>query len=106
MLRHVLVLSMLSLVFIVSSLDVTSAQGPEQAVPISSQSDDDIRDILIRRSLAGYSGNCPCPYNRASNGSRCGKRSAYSRPGGASPLCYPSDVSDAMIQRYRASVAR
>lgn len=64
-------------------------------------SDDEIREILIQRSIASYSGNCPCPYNRASNGSRCGKRSAYSRPGGASPLCYPSDVTDAMVERYR-----
>lgn len=66
-------------------------------------SDDEIRQILIQRSIASYSGNCPCPYNRASNGSRCGKRSAYSRPGGASPLCYPGDVTDAMVERYRQS---
>ena len=65
-------------------------------------SDDEIRKILIQQSIASYSGNCPCPYNRASNGSRCGKRSAYSRPGGASPLCYPNDVTDAMVERYRA----
>ena len=66
-------------------------------------SDDEIRQILIQRSITSYSGNCPCPYNRASNGSRCGKRSAYSRPGGASPLCYPGDVTDAMVERYRQS---
>jgi len=47
---------------------------------------------FIQQSINNYSGNCPCPYNRASNGSRCGKRSAYSRPGGYSPLCYSSDV--------------
>lgn len=70
---------------------------------LSSVSDDQIRQILIQQSIAAYSGNCPCPYNRASNGSRCGKRSAYSRPGGAKPLCFPSDVSDAMIESYRKS---
>ncbi len=63
--------------------------------------DDEIRQLLIQRSIANYSGNCPCPYNRASNGSRCGKRSAYSRPGGARPLCYPSDVTDKMVERYK-----
>jgi len=68
-----------------------------------SLSDDDVRQLLIQRSIATYSGNCPCPYNRASNGSLCGKRSAYSRPGGASPLCFPHDVSDAMIERYKKS---
>ncbi|MCJ8323301.1 MAG: SH3 domain-containing protein [Rhizobiales bacterium] len=35
-----------------------------------------------------YYGTCDCPYDRASNGSRCGGRSAYSRPGGRSPICY------------------
>lgn len=35
-----------------------------------------------------YYGTCDCPYDRASNGSRCGGRSAYSRPGGRSPVCY------------------
>ncbi|AQQ07517.1 hypothetical protein B0E33_18915 [Roseibium algicola] len=59
-------------------------------------------EILIKRSIAYYSGNCPCPYNRARNGSSCGRRSAYSRPGGASPLCYRSDVTKTMIANYRA----
>lgn len=35
-----------------------------------------------------YYGTCDCPYDRARNGSRCGGRSAYSRPGGRSPVCY------------------
>ena len=65
-------------------------------------SDTQIAKILIERSLAYYSGNCPCPYNRARNGSRCGGRSAYSRPGGASPLCYIKDVTKSMIANYRA----
>ena len=33
-------------------------------------------------------GSCDCPYDYTSSGSRCGGRSAYSRPGGASPVCY------------------
>lgn len=56
---------------------------------------------IINRSIRSYPGNCPCPYNRASNGSRCGGRSAYSRPGGASPICYAGDVTEAMIQAFR-----
>lgn len=65
-------------------------------------SDRQIVKILIARSIGLYRGNCPCPYNRARNGSRCGKRSAYSRPGGASPLCYAGDISRNMIENYRA----
>lgn len=64
-------------------------------------SDAQIRSILIEESIAAYPGNCPCPYSTARNGSRCGKRSAYSREGGAEPLCYPKDVSDAMVKEYR-----
>src|SRR6266487_742592 len=39
---------------------------------------------------------------RGSSESRCGGRSAYSRPGGATPYCYVADVPAAEITRYRA----
>ena len=65
------------------------------------QSDAQIRQQIVRESISAYSGNCPCPYNVASNGSRCGGRSAYSRPGGASPKCYPADVSAAEVAARR-----
>ena len=61
-----------------------------------------IKNILIKRSHAYYSGNCPCLYNTTSRGRSCGKRSAYSRPGGASPLCYSRDVTAQMVANYRA----
>ena len=48
-------------------------------------------------SSGSYSGNCLCPYNTASDGSRCGARSAWSRSGGASPLCYASDSTSSSI---------
>ena len=64
-------------------------------------SDAQIRQILIDESIAAYSGNCPCPYSTARNGSRCGRRSAYSREGGEAPLCYPKDVSAEMVLAYR-----
>ena len=65
-------------------------------------SDAQIRQILIEESISAYSGNCPCPYSTARNGSRCGKRSAYSREGGAAPLCYAKDVTAEMVSAYRA----
>jgi len=64
-------------------------------------SDKQIRQLLIEESIAAYDGNCPCPYSRARNGSRCGKRSAYDREGGEEPLCYERDVSDEMVTEYR-----
>lgn len=66
----------------------------------SSQSVEAIKQKIIQQSIENYPGNCPCPYNTASNGSRCGKRSAYNRAGGYAPLCYPEDVSDRMVKEY------
>jgi len=47
---------------------------------------------IIKESIANYPGKCPCPYSIMSNGQKCGKRSAYSKPGGYEPLCYISDI--------------
>ena len=63
--------------------------------------DASIVNAIIQESIDSYSGNCPCPYNSARNGSRCGKRSAYSREGGEAPACYKEDVTKEMISDYR-----
>lgn len=63
----------------------------------------DIKQKIIKSSISSYRGNCPCPYNTDRAGRRCGRRSAYSRPGGASPICYESDVTDKMVENYRKS---
>lgn len=68
---------------------------------LARDSDAAIRQKIIRESIANYPGNCPCPYNTARNGSRCGGRSAYNRPGGYAPKCYPRDVSDAEVRAWR-----
>lgn len=65
-------------------------------------SDAEVKKLIIQESIAAYSGACPCPYNVMRNGSSCGRRSAHSRPGGAAPLCYPGDVSQEMVESYRA----
>jgi len=59
-----------------------------------------IKQRMIRESLSQYHGNCPCPYNYASNGSHCGARSAYTKRGGTSPLCYPSDITDEQARTW------
>jgi hypothetical protein len=80
------------------------------AVPAIAQraalTDQQIIEILIRESRQAYYATghpCACPEDLARNGSRCGARSAYSRPGGAEPLCYPRDVTPADIMSYRAT---
>ena len=75
--------------------------GFSSQVSAQAPTDDAIRRILIEESIAAYSGNCPCPYNSMRNGRSCGGRSAWSRPGGQSPLCYPDDVSPEDIAAYR-----
>lgn len=72
--------------------------------PLAAQSrlsDAEVRQRIVQQSIANYPGNCPCPYNTARNGSRCGGRSAYSRGGGYAPLCYARDVSDAQVAEWR-----
>ena len=69
-------------------------------------SDAEVRLLLVQESIAAYSGACPCPETRNSRGARCGGNSAYSRPGGSRPMCYPTDVTDVIIQRYRDSLAK
>jgi hypothetical protein len=60
-----------------------------------------VKQQIIDASIAEYPGNCPCPYNSASNGSRCGKRSAWNRAGGYAPKCFPSDVTDAEVKAWQ-----
>jgi hypothetical protein len=67
-----------------------------------------IAAIIVQASRAQYHAGgrpCACPDDTMRNGRACGGRSAYSRPGGASPLCYPSDVTTAMIESYRQRTA-
>jgi hypothetical protein len=66
--------------------------------------DSEIRQKIIDQSVAAYMATghpCACPYNSARNGSSCGGRSAYSKRGGTSPVCYPSDVTDQMVSDWK-----
>lgn len=101
-------------------LDITPrAQRPTHSVPASGVPSDPsnakqtaavltaaaIAALVIAESRRSYhSGGrpCACPDDRMRNGRACGGRSAYSRPGGAAPLCYPADVTEVMIKAYRA----
>jgi hypothetical protein len=67
------------------------------------QSDAQVRQSIIRDSIAAYPGPCACPYSVMRNGRACGGRSAYSRPGGYAPICYPRDVTQAQIADWRRS---
>lgn len=64
-------------------------------------SDAQVKKEIIAESIADYPGTCACPYNQARNGSACGKRSAWSKAGGYSPICYADEVTKEMIKTWR-----
>lgn len=63
--------------------------------------DDQIKQQIIDDSIASYPGTCACPFNRARNGSSCGRRSAWSRAGGYSPICYKKEVTQDRVKQWR-----
>jgi hypothetical protein len=81
---------------LVLALGIVAGQTKQTA-----KTDAEIKQEIIKQSIASYKGNCPCPYNVDRAGRMCGRRSAYSRPGGASPICYEKDVTQKMVEDYR-----
>jgi hypothetical protein len=65
--------------------------------------DDEIRQMIIRDSLAGFgSRDCPCPYSYGWNGQQCADKSLYNqRTARRDIYCYPNDVSWQDILEYR-----
>jgi hypothetical protein len=64
--------------------------------------------LIIAGTIAIYKSTgapCACPSDTTRNGSSCGGRSAWSKPGGAKPMCFPADISADMIKAYRATKA-
>lgn len=68
-----------------------------------------IRLEIIRDSRRAYEesgGVCGCPYNRDRSDERCGVASLYASRAAESPLCYPSDVTEAMLDEHRTANPR
>jgi hypothetical protein len=89
-----------------ASLPTPSANDRREAAILSAVA---IAALIVKESRSAYYATghpCACPDDRMRNGHACGGRSAYSRPGGAQPLCYPTDVSAQMISDYRSRVAQ
>src|SRR5947199_6794088 len=86
--------------FAVLTLVLGTAWGRQSAKP-AKKTNGEIKQEIIKASIAAYRGSCPCPYNVDRAGRQCGRRSAYSKPGGASPICYEKDVTQKMVDDYR-----
>ena len=83
----------LAIALCLSALTATAAFG--------AMTDAQVKQSIIQASIASYPGPCACPYNTMRNGRACGRRSAYSRPGGYAPICYATDVTPEMVRDYR-----
>lgn len=80
---------------------VSPAAGDQCPIPIET-----IKAQMIAESIGRYPGTCACPYQSDRAGRRCGKRSAWNRPGGYAPLCFPSDITPDMVREFCDGVVR
>jgi hypothetical protein len=81
-----------------------SKSAPDAPVVISAAA---IAALIVQQSRSAYYATghpCACPDDLTRSGKRCGPSSAYSRPGGASPKCYPGDVSEREIEDARNQI--
>ena len=86
---------------------VAAAGDAFAQAPLKAQTPEEIAAVLVERSRAAYHASgkpCACPDDSMRNGRRCGAHSAYSRPGGARPYCYVSDVPAAEIARFNSRI--
>jgi hypothetical protein len=71
------------------------AQEPREVTDIA------LWKMIIRDSIAAYPRSCPCPYSADRLGQPCGDRSAYARAPSAPTVCYPQDIREEQLARYR-----
>ncbi|WP_323885656.1 hypothetical protein [Aeromonas veronii] len=88
-------------ILLLALLSIGFAASAKEQVPDAKLVDEQVKQQIIQESIDSYPGNCPCPYNLARNGSRCGKRSAWSRAGGYAPICYKEEITDEMVSEWR-----
>ena len=82
----------------------TSKSATDASVVLSASA---IAALIVQQSRSAYYATghpCACPDDLTRSGKRCGASSAYSRPGGSSPKCYPSDVNERDIEDVRAQL--
>jgi hypothetical protein len=70
----------------------------EPEPPASPRVEDILKQIREHCYPTLLNDRCPCPESRASDGTRCGKRSAYCKAAGKEPLCFVSEVPKEYIE--------
>jgi GYF domain 2 len=90
------------------AISTRSPDEPRKRPNAGSLSAAEVAALIVQASGQQYYATghpCACPDDVTGSGRRCGGNSAHSRPGGAAPLCYVTDVSDEMIAKYRTNMA-
>lgn len=85
----------ISLILLISTITIRAENHIHETL-----TDQQTRQIIIQNSIQAYAGSCPCPYNLDRRERLCGARSAWSKPGGKSPLCYPNDITPELIENF------
>jgi hypothetical protein len=89
-----------------------TSPSTEQGANNSFPSDDEIKKMMIKEEAEAYfnrmqargnAGTCPCPYSINRAGNRCGDSSAYVKPRGESPWCYPKNISKAELESWKSA---
>jgi hypothetical protein len=96
--------ALLAVVLVLATIGTAEPAAKKPRSP-ARLTDQQLRRMLIEQSIKEYPGNCPCPYSVDRAGRSCGARSAWSRPGGAAPYCFPKDVPQEEVDRLRASLS-
>ncbi|WP_417464334.1 hypothetical protein [Kordiimonas sp.] len=86
-----------------SSLMMAAVCASVLSYSSASASEVEVRRMLVAKSIAEYEGACPCPFTKAADGSKCGKRSAYLKDSADKPMCFPKDVPTAMVAAHLIS---
>ena len=69
---------------------------------LAAMTDDEVKEAIIKESIAKSPVPCPCPFSLMSNGKECGGQSVFLHPGGEyEPICYDAQVTQEMIRAYR-----
>jgi hypothetical protein len=113
MFKKFLMVAACGLAFHTAALRADSLRPQTETAPKNSTTKEVLTDaaiaaLIIAGSIALYKATghpCACPSDTMRNGRACGRRSAWSKPGGARPLCFPTDITPDMISAYRASEA-
>lgn len=78
----------------------------DKDIEFNNYTDEEVKIEVLRDYLRYHLtsiGPCPCPDFRASNDSRCGGRSSFSKGWRAGVLCYKDQIRDFMIDDWRTN---